>query len=359
MKYLILTASTGEGHNQAAKNLKNEFDKNTDDIAIIHDIFNNSKLPFVEKGYDFLIANMPNTYGVMYKLSNNKFLNNVLLKNIFLAIELNLKKIIKREKPDIIISTHPFAVPIVTRYKKMFNSDIPFIQIVTDFKAHYTYVDKRVNAYITASEFTKESLIKKGVSEDKIFPFGIPVKDEFKTINHSIDRKNNILIMGGSMGFKNMEKSILELTKSDLDIHITIVCGKNINLRKKLTQILRDEIIKGKIKILGFVNNISEIMDNSKIIITKPGGLTSSEAINKNLPMIIPFSIPGQEQENTAFLVESNVALEIKDISDLPNHLKFLLTNDEHYNMMVENMRKISSLHSIKAIIEVSKNYIK
>ena len=165
--------------------------------------------------------------------------------------------------------------------------------------------------------------------------------------------------MGGSLGLKAMEKVVDILVNSNLPIHLTVVCGKNIKLQKKLTKTLTKQIIDGKVHIYGFTDKISDIMDNSKLIITKPGGLTSTEAINKHLPMIIPFYIPGQEEENTAFLVESNMALEIKDFEHIPNYINFLIENKEYYNNMVDSMKKLSKCYSTTKIIELANQLIK
>lgn len=359
MKIVILTASTGAGHNQAAKNLTKEFAKFNDEIKII-DIFqettkNTNKI--ICQGYDVFASKLPQTYGIIYNISNNKLINPIFLKNIFFKVEKKLKIILDEIKPDIIISTHPLSVPIISKIKEDSKYTIPFIQIITDFKAHYTYIDKGVDAYITASEFTKTSLTNKGIPENKIFVYGIPIKEEFRNNNKVESDIFKILIMGGSMGLKNMEKSVDVLVNSNLNIKITVICASNIELRKKLTKKFKTKIIEGKIEVKGFVDNIDELMDSSKLLITKPGGLTSTEAINKFIPMIIPFSIPGQEEENTAFLVEEKMAISINDIQDLPKYVKMLLEDKDLYNEMVENMKNLSSSYSIEKIIELVHSY--
>lgn len=357
MKYLILTAATGGGHIQAANNLKKEIEKDGD-TCIVYGLFQKSKFKLVEKGYDFLLnSNLLKAYSLLYKISDIDFVNQFILKNTFIHYELNLKKVLEQEKPDVIISTHPFGVPIYSQLKTLFHFKIPYIQIITDFKAHSTYIDKKVDAYITGSDYTKETLINKGIDKDKIFVFGIPVKEEFRNpTSKKDDNSFNILIMGGSLGLKKMENVVDTLMHSNLDITLDVVCGKNIKLQKRITKILTKDIIEGKANVYGFTDKVSEIMDRSKLIITKPGGLTSSEAINKHIPMLIPFYIPGQEEENTSFLVESNMALEIRNINYIPEYVKFLKDNKEYYEKMVDNMKKLSKCYSVSKIIELAKS---
>ena len=134
---------------------------------------------------------------------------------VFSITKRKIKKLINEIEPNIILVTHPFAVSIIGALKRN-GLTIPSIVIVTDFKAHATYIDKNIDAYITASENTKIALSNKGIDSKKIFPYGIPVKDEF--LNDEFDipsTKNddyfNILLMSGSMGLKNISYVLKEL----------------------------------------------------------------------------------------------------------------------------------------------------
>lgn len=360
MKIIILTASTGAGHNQAAQNIAKEFLKsnNNDEVEIFDFFMDTSKTAnkLVTESYDVFANKFPNTYGFIYNIFNIKLVNNIFLKNLFFKVKNRMKKKLIESNPSVIVSTHPLSVPLIMKIFEEEKISIPFVQIITDFKAHYTYIDDGVTAYITGSEYTKENLIKCGVNAEKIFVYGIPIREEFKIINKSETKTFNILLMGGSMGLKKMEDSVDVLLNSDLDVKITIICGNNVTLREKLVKKFKNKIIAGKAEIKGFVNNIDELMDKSKLIITKPGGLTSTEAINKQIPMIIPFAIPGQEEENTAFLVEEKMAISINDIEDLPKYVKMLLEDKKLYNEMVDNMRRLSESYSTEKIVELVHN---
>ncbi|MDO4754177.1 MAG: glycosyltransferase [Bacillota bacterium] len=362
-KILILTASTGAGHNQAANNLKLEFEEKAHEVVIV-DLFKSTDKAMntvITEGYNFLAKIIPDAYGFIYNLLDKKKLNDYLLKNAFILIEKRISRKIAEIDPAIVISTHPFGVPIICALKQKNKTKIPFIQVVTDFKAHYTYVDRNVDAYITASEFTREGLIERGIAPDKIFAYGIPTKEEFQTKPDRVFDTNHVfklLIMGGSMGLKPMEDSVDILIHSDLNIHMSVVCGNNEALKDKLTEKFKDKIEEGRLEVLGFINNVHEYMDNCNLIITKPGGLTTTEAINKCIPMLIPFAIPGQEQENTSFMVENKMALEIREVSQLPTYIKQLIEQPEIYMEMVQNMTELSGTYSIDKIIELAEQMI-
>ncbi|MDZ7547975.1 MGDG synthase family glycosyltransferase, partial [Clostridium perfringens] len=208
-KILILTTSTGEGHNQAASSISSSFEKSGYEI-IRHDFLkNNSKIltRLFITGYEISASLFPKTYGVGYKITDTKFTNK-LLSIVFSFTRKKLLKLINSTNPDIILVTHPFAVNIMGSLKRK-GLDKPTIVIVTDFKAHSTYIDKNIDAYITASEYTRKELSNRGIDSRIIFPFGIPVKDEFLENNFDVktaknDDYFNILLMSGSMGLKNI-----------------------------------------------------------------------------------------------------------------------------------------------------------
>lgn len=359
---LLLTASTGEGHNQAAESLKDVFIAkgfNTIKFDFLKesDTFLNI---FISDGYKLLASTYPKLYGNLYKMSNIKKFNTALLKMHFSKIENKIIEMINTVKPDIIVGTHPFAVSVVSDLKDKGIIDIPFISIVTDFKAHYAYIDKHVDAYITGSEYTKQSLLEKNIESNKVFSYGIPIKKDFLYTNLNVSKAYSdyftILLMGGSMGLKSIGKILKKLTLNRNNIKVIVVCGSNSSLKKELEDkysCLEFENIK--IDILGYTKEIPKLMEMSNVIITKPGGLTTSEAIVKKLPMIIPFVIPGQEQENMEFLVKSGAAIEVDDLKDLNVIVNRLIDDPVILKRMQQNMSKLSKDYSIDNIVLLSK----
>lgn len=356
MRILIFSATTGTGHNQAANNLKLFLEK--DNIVEVVNLFNVDKKKssltdsFFDKSMLLLTNKTPRVYKKIYSSADFK-ITQKLIKNIFVKDKQNILNKINIFKPDLIISTHPYSVPLVLSQIK--NKDIPFIQVVTDFKAHNIYVDNDVTAYIVGSNYTRDSLIKRGISQDKINIFGIPIRKEFYQNNKNVSNKIRVLVMGGGLGMDAMKESINKILLESLDINLTVVTGSNINLKKELEKDYNDEIKAGSLVVYGYTEEISKIMDNSDLIVTKPGGLTITECIAKRLPMIIPFYIAGQEEENIEFLKQEKLAIVLNDVSELPEELKRIISNKEKYNEYVSNLDKLASkysLNSIKGLID-------
>ena len=352
-KILILTTSTGEGHNQAAKSISSTFEKSGYEV-ITHDFLKNNSRLLTElfiKGYEISASFFPKTYGFAYKLTDKSFTNK-LLSLVFSFTKRKIKKLINENKPNIILVTHPFAVNIMGSLKRN-GLNIPVIVIVTDFKSHSTYIDKSIDAYITASENTKLDLSKRGIDSNRIFSYGIPIKDEFFETRLDIkSSKNddyfNILLMSGSMGLKNISYVLKELMNNSNKLRITVVCGKNEKLKENLLKEYNHNIKNKKLHILGFSKDIDSLMEYSDLIISKPGGLTVTEAITKKLPLLIPFAIPGQETQNVEFLTSNGYALYIDN----------LISNPEELEKMRTNLAKLSSLYSKENIVNLADKLI-
>lgn len=362
-KILILTASTGEGHNQAANSIAETFKARG--YEVIKNDFLKSSSKFLDNmlvgGYEILASIFPKIYGVSYKLTDGP-LNNKCLSLLFLFTKRKILNLINDIKPDVILLTHPYAVNIIGNLKRK-GLNIPVISVVTDFKAHGTYIDNNINIYITGSESTKDSLIERGISADKVFPYGIPVKEEFLSkVPGILSTKDpdyfNILLMSGSMGLKNISYVLKELLNNSHKLRITVVCGNNKELKDNLSREYKNRIRDKKLHILGFSKDIASLMEYSDLIITKPGGLTITESINKALPIIIPFCIPGQEMQNTEFLTSNGYAIYVDNLLELNLNVDRLIDNPDLLEKMRDKLAKLASTYSNEKIVDIADSLI-
>lgn len=364
-KVLILTASTGDGHNRAADSLVEAFAANSYNAVKFDFLKQSSELwnAFVVKGYKLLAFNFPRLYGDLYKLSNFKEFNKRIPGILFNSIEEGILAEVRRQNPDIIVATHAFAVAVVSKLKKRDLIGMPFVSIITDFKAHDCYIDEAVDAYVTGSEYTRLNMIRRNVPSYKVYPFGIPIRKDFlcnKEFNKKLpDEYFNVLLMGGGMGLRFIAPVLKKLTENERKLRIVVVCGNNKTLKETLDEKYNKKIANKEIHILGFTTNIPEIMDEADVIITKPGGLTVSESIAKRLPMLIPYAIPGQEKENMTFLISAGVAADVSELDNFNYILNNLIENPDKLNEMREKLDKIFKNYSIKGIVELSNNLIK
>lgn len=336
---LILTASFGMGHKSVSNALKEQIEAEyinvKVDIADILEIVNPKVKDFSSKMYSELTGNYPSVYNKLYdvKLKNK---NNI-IDNIFSS--LYYKKFYEYmtiEKPKLIISTFPLSSCIVAKVKEEYDEDINLITVITDVVDSWEWIYEGTNKYLVPTDEIKTKLISKGVDKDIILVTGIPVKKEFinKDINFSVNDKNTILIV--LSGIDHISKELIEKLNEYNDYKIKIVTGRNEKLYKKLS-----DIQYSNVKIYGYVNNLNEMMDESIYIVTKPGGVTIFEAINKELPLIVLNSNIGQEKGNIEFVKQNKIGFIIEDIDNLPFILDYHINNPDIANYLNKNIKRI------------------
>jgi len=252
-----------------------------------------------------------------------------------------LKNLFDKFKPDAVVCAQAFPCGMCADYKAQYNSDMPLFAVLTDYVPHSYWLYDEVNWYVTPSEDVSVRLAKKGVPFAKIKPLGIPFDQKF---TEPLDRFKlyqklkldpwtpTLLIMGGGQGLGPIKAIVSSLEKVKMDIQEIVVCGTNRKLYKSLKRKIKK--YKKNILLFGYANNINELMWVSDAIITKPGGVTTSEVLAQNLPMIIVNPIPGQEENNTTYLTEKGAAIKVEDprkinvvVQDMfanPDSLKFL-----------------------------------
>ena len=165
--------------------------------------------------------------------------------------------------------------------------------------------------------------------------------------------------MSGSLGLNQISSVLKELLKNPNKLRITVVCGKNKKLKDSLTQYCNDNIFQNKkLHILGFTKDISYLMDYCDVIISKPGGLTVTESIVKNIPLIIPFAIPGQENENADFLTSEGYSILLNDLSKINATINYLIDNPDYLSNIKSKLNSLASTYSLEKIVDVAEDLI-
>ncbi len=319
----------------------------------------------INKTYMALIKKRPEVWEYLYDNPMIVKKSQRLKESIHKYNSGRMRSLLEDFRPDTIICTQAFPCGIVADMKKSGNLHTPLIGILTDYAPHSYWVYNDVNAYIVPSEETGQKLLQNGVSESKIKPFGIPVDPKFFTKHnreellnkHSLDlNKPVVLIMGGGQGLGPMKKMVPLLDRSPVDFQAVVITGKNKKLYNSL--IKEKKHFKKKMLIYQFVENIDELMEISSLILTKPGGLTTAEAMAKNLPMIVIHPLPGQEMMNTRFLLENKLAVKADDEKSAVVLLEELLSNEEKLNNIRTDIKKKakydSSLKIARFVLEMA-----
>lgn len=367
-KGLILSASTGAGHNKAAKAVKDALAERNIDAQIVDSLrFTNKAIDLIiSRGYEKSALYTPNAYGKVYRIYDEfKIMTSAEKKmNIFFTYMVHrLKKLIEDKNPSFIIGTHPFPLMAVSKLKDKGEINTPIISILTDYTTHSTWIQSHVDKYIVGDEFVKCIMAEEGVAPEKIFPYGIPIEKSFTKCKDSsiksalkLSDKFTILMMGGSFGAGNVKKALKELLMSDSDFQIVVVAGKNYALKEKLEKIAATSEKRNDIRILGFTDKVSELMYCSDVLITKPGGLTTTEALAAGIPLVIPYYIPGQEEENLTFLLNNGLCVRTSEKCSLKMIVNFLIQNPERLQRIRENIKLVHKSDSAENIAKLIEN---
>lgn len=363
MKILILHASAGAGHRRAAEALESEFKKNESVEVKVIDVLDLTDEKFKKSygsGYEYIVKHFPWLWGIVYKVTDSDILRPIVFTWRSFINSLHSKKIenlIVEEKPDVVISTQFFSVEVITRMRNKGKAkDFKFYCVVTDFNVHAYWYSKQVDEYIVASEFTKDVLAKRfNIPEDIIRVFGIPVDAHFRVARDRIQlaekfntdlNKFTILIMAGTFGMGPLKKIALSLCEEN---QVIVGCGKNKKLLKEL------EILAKTRKTLipiGFIDYVDELMAVSDCIITKPGGLTTSESLAMELPMIFISPIKGQETNNACLMVDLGIGYIPRNSQEIKRIIKKLREDPDLRLQIKDEIKKISSPNSAKLAVD-------
>ena len=359
-KALILTASFGGGHNKAANNIKEKLEQRgfeVNEIDLLKEI--SEKLDNLHVGgYLGIVTKTPEIYGLIYKSTNITQSQNIFSKPILNVLSNKILPILEEKKPDVVIGTHVFAIGIMEHIKQKDYYDVPFISVITDYVTHKMYFSDYVDYYIVASEFTRNKMIDDGIKQDKIFAYGIPIDDSFKERHYDKKEGFNILTIFGALGMNDFSEYIMPILDIADDIKLTMVCGKNEELKEKLEKKYSLFVNQNRLEFIGYTNEIAKLMEEHQILITKPGGLTLTEAIIKNIPLIIPFYIPGHEEENRNFVVEEEIGVYANGVDAVVKEVTKFYKNRRRVEYMALNMKDIAEGFSVDKIADLVEKII-
>lgn len=354
MKILIISCSTGGGHNACAKYILEELKNNNIEAEFkdFYDIVNKKAKKLSEKLYLSTLNGNGKIFKVVYKLGE-LYSKTKLKSPVYSVNKLHKKKLynyIIQNKIDLVITTHIFPALTLTAIKK-----VPFLLVATDYTACPFMEEANPNYYVIQNGIEKD-FINKGIDEKKLLKTGIPVSSNFiknaKNIryNLNIDKEKTILIMLGSMGFGNINKIVNNLLEID-NTKIIIVTASNKELYNKLKKIKNKKLIT-----LGYVHNMNDLIYSSDIVVSKPGGLSSTEIASINKPLIHAFAIPGIETINTNFFYNHKMSIKCDNENEIIQNIIKLLNDNKLQKEMIKSQSKIINKNSASDLVKFIKS---
>jgi processive 1,2-diacylglycerol beta-glucosyltransferase len=365
MRVLIATVTAGGGHLAAAAALDEAWralrpDDTVERVDLLK-FFSPLHRKVHADGYVKLVERAPELWGMMFKKTDTTAQARKLTRwrRVFTGPSRHrFERFVKQLNPDVVLCTHYLPLETLGRMRERRRSKTgaavydrrsgsnhsedpaltecrysasPFIvSIVTDFEAHALWMESCVDLYCVAAEETKARLVARGALAETVVATGIPVAAKFsskpdaKAVRRTLglrDDLHTLLVLSGGFGMGPVAEILAELDKVESSFQTVVVCGRNEELRRELAGHDR----KHPTHVLGFASNMQELMAVADLIITKPGGLTSSEALALGKPLFILNPIPGQEAANSDFLLERGAAAKVNRVEDLPYRVEQLL----------------------------------
>lgn len=364
-KIIILYASVGGGHFKAAEGVKNYILENNKecDVMMLDALKYTNKVvdKIIIKSYVNMARYSPKMWGEIYKFSEKQYSAANFSNAVQKLLSIKLLTLFKKEHPDCIISTHPFITEMVASLKKRAKTKTELNVIMTDYASHkfWELKPEYVNRYFVANDEMKSSLVYNGIDKEKIFVTGIPVSPAFlqKYDKNAIyeefglnpSKKTILLFGGGEYGLSNVKGYLDALLSIKDKFQVVAVAGKNSKTQNMFKKIVEKH--DKKVVILGYTTKVPQLMQIADFIISKPGGLTTTEVLVSNVPFIIINPIPGQEEENARFLLNNGAAVRLYDPDKATPFLEQLFNDTDRIEHMKAMQAQIAKPNSTREIV--------
>jgi UDP-N-acetylglucosamine 2-epimerase len=372
MNILLFYASYGSGHLSAATAIEQYIRENYPDAKTLKidcvEYINKSINKISTSAYKSIILKTPMLWGQVYKLLKNdtilditQFSNRFMAKKIFTLFE--------DFEPDLVISCHPLGGQITSFLKSHKKTNCKLATVMTDFASHKQWlIGKDYTDYFFVSNIEmKTSLISEGIYPNKIYVSGIPISPNFyknynkeniyKSLNIEKDKKNIIFFGGGSLGLSsssNIQAILTSLLQATDESHqIIIISGKNQKLYNDFQKTINNTYHKSQIKLIDFTTELPELLPITSFVITKPGGLTITECISTNVPIILINPIPGQEKENAQYIADNKMGIWVKENKPTSEYFQEIFNDTKLIEEIKENQKKYSHINSTKNICDI------
>lgn len=362
---LILYITERSGHHSAAMAIKKAIELKEPGCRVQCVNAFRYAFPFLERVihalYLIVIKRVPKIWEKMY--DNPKLVGrSQLIKRWIHALAVRrIHSLFDHFKPQVVICTQAFPCGIVADYKKRKTrySGIPLIGVLTDFAPHAFWVYDEVDYYVAPLPESRNMLIEKGVSHEKIRLFGIPIDPKFSLPHDRSELLANyglkenipvVMIMGGGRGLGPIKDLLYELDLSKRELQVMVVCGMN----KKLFDWINGRRFKNRILAFKFTDHVEHLMSMASLIITKPGGITTAEALAKKLHMVILNPIPGQEARNTDFLTKRGAAIKIENPKEVLQAVDKILSYSMLQKGVVSLLANINPISKPASSLEIA-----
>jgi processive 1,2-diacylglycerol beta-glucosyltransferase len=344
-RILIMSASVGSGHMKAAEALEKAFRAHPDVGEVLNDdaleYTSGVHKQFYSKLYEKLSSIAPNFLGWWYERSDEPWRADQVRLAIDLPHTLPLIKFIKDFQPDAIVCTHFMPAGVISYLIAQGKLDTHLSIVVTDYHFHAEWLCRAFHQYFVAQPEERVHMEALGLPADRVHVTGIPIDPAFgRRMNRpalfrrfKLDPSKPVLLLtAGTLGLGPTQSVVRRLLEMPQDFQTVVVCGKNEELRDEIEEQIRDS--GRKFLVLGYTREMRELMHISSLLLSKPGGLTTAEAMASGLPMVVLDPVGGQEERNAEMVLEKGAGIKCPEVTVLPYKIGCLLDDPVRLRQM-------------------------
>lgn len=338
-RVLFLYATNNSGHQKSAEAIKKSLQQLEPSVKTYETDFFTSRYPtigpFIFRMYVELMRSIPHTWDYLYDNPGLASLTKELRQFFHFLNIPKLHEVLDEYRPHAVVCTQAVPAGFIANEKVKGRLKVPLFVTITDFVANPYWPDSQVDRYFVPDERIRGALMERGIPAERVEVTGIPIDNSFaQSMPKALARKKldlrpnipTILIMGGSQGLGQIPEAVEDILRVNRSIQAIVVTGSNRDLCRYLR---RRHFADRNVLILNYVRNVSRLMDASDLIVSKPGGLTSAEAMAKGLPIVILSPLPGQEERNAVYLTREGIAERCNEVTDLHRIVESFLSHPQ------------------------------
>lgn len=357
-RILIIHASLGSGHVSAARSLEKAFHQLGEQDVYVADLLTyTSSLVAgqLKQWYDRVSQKTPQLWKLLYATTDvgegdtveDVLETNRVLASLQLIFYQELMAYLYQLQPEVIVSTMPFASMVIEGFPKEYGFNQPVYVVLTDYMHHASWFMPDISAYFVASDLMRQVLIEWGIDADTVHATGIPVNPAIAEpksqaamrARHQLPAGPVVILFAGGLLPERVRRMAKLLLRSPIPMTVVAVAGRNAQMQAALAGL--ESTSQVQLRQLGFVDYVDDLVVASDMVITKPGGLITSEVLARGLPMVVVSPIPGQEEWNADFVSGAGAGVQLRVAEMVPHAVYSLLADSERLAIMQRNSARL------------------
>jgi processive 1,2-diacylglycerol beta-glucosyltransferase len=361
---LILSSAIGSGHMRASAAISRgvtllDPERTCSIVDFPHEVSPGIE-HLLRRAYLEALKLWPEAYGRLYRSSGASHQNGYQYYVDRAGLR-TLERLVSSTGASVLVAPHFYGAGVLGYYKRQDPGTFAAV-VLTDYVPHPIGVPTNLDLYVVADEAAAEVVAKLGVPEERIHPIGIPIDPAFEEpadadgvrrdlLQLKGDDLPIVLVMGGGLGGGDLEQSVSLLLEASAAMHLVVLCGSNGRSRRRLGRIAEEE--GHSAAFLTFTDRVRDLMAAGTVLVTKPGGMSCTEALASGLPQVLYHPIPGQEEDNAAAMVRYGAGVMVRRTADILGVTLRILTSSDHRRRMVDSARAAHRPHSARAAAEL------